>query len=107
MWAQANDHPEVEEQFSLQSGFPAVLLISNFLDNPGPNKRAYSIMRSSFTEENFENYIRESLGRRGGGRGMFGSFSKDITWSTVPEDVLQQESELKVSEDIEAADEEL
>lgn len=28
MWAQANDHPEVEEQFSLQSGFPAVLLIS-------------------------------------------------------------------------------
>jgi hypothetical protein len=30
MWAQANDHPEVEEQFSLQSGFPAVLLISTF-----------------------------------------------------------------------------
>jgi len=81
MWAQANDHPEVEEQFSLQSGFPAVLLIS-------PNKRAYSIMKSSFTEENFENFIKESIGRRGGGRGMFGSFSKDITFSTVPEDSI-------------------
>jgi hypothetical protein len=30
LWAQANDHPEIEEQFSLQSGFPAVLLISIF-----------------------------------------------------------------------------
>jgi hypothetical protein len=28
VWAQANDHPEIEEQFALQSGFPAVLMIS-------------------------------------------------------------------------------
>jgi hypothetical protein len=63
-------------------------------------------MKSSFTEENFENYIKESLGRRGGGRGMFGSFSKDITFNTVPEETLQQEGDLKISDE-EAADEEL
>ena len=47
-------------------------------------------MRSSFTEENFETYLRESIGRRGGGRGKFGSYSKDPTWNTV--DVSKDEA---------------
>jgi hypothetical protein len=51
------------------------------------------IMRSSFTEENFENFLRDSIGRRGGGRGKFGSFSKDMSWSTVPESELQEEAQ--------------
>lgn len=63
-------------------------------------------MRSSFTEENFETYIKDSLGRRGGGRGMFGSYSKDISFNTVPEDQLQ-ESDIKIEEGESAADEEL
>lgn len=37
---------------------------------------------------------------------MFGSFSKDITFNTVPEETLQQEGDLKISDE-EAADEEL
>ncbi len=47
MWAQAGDHPELQDQFSLYSGYPAVLLI-----NPG--RRIFSVMKSSFTEENLE-----------------------------------------------------
>jgi len=86
LWAQANDHPEIEEQFALQSGFPAVLMIS-------PNKRIFMIMRSSFTEENFETFLRDSIGRRGGGRGKFGSFSKDMSWNTVPESELEAEAQ--------------
>jgi hypothetical protein len=61
-------------------------------------------MKSSFTEENFENFIKESIGRRGGGRGMFGSFSKDITFSTVPEDSIQAEDDIKISEEHESED---
>jgi hypothetical protein len=70
-----------------QASQPSYLLVASN-NNTGPNKRAYSIMKSSFTEENFENFIKESIGRRGGGRGMFGSFSKDITFNTVQGDSI-------------------
>lgn len=46
MWAQAGDHQEIQDQFSLYSGFPAVILIN-------PLRRVFSVMKSSFTEENF------------------------------------------------------
>jgi len=45
LWAQAGDHAELQDQFSLYSGFPAVLLIN-------PQRRVFSVMKSSFTEEN-------------------------------------------------------
>lgn len=43
MWAEAGDHQELQDQFSLYSGFPSVLLIN-------PQRRIFSVMKSSFTE---------------------------------------------------------
>ncbi len=46
MWAQAGDHQDLQNQFNLNAGFPSVILIN-------PQRRVFSVMRSSFTEENF------------------------------------------------------
>ena len=43
LWSQAGDHQEIQDQFSLYSGFPAVILIN-------PIRRVFSVMKSSFTE---------------------------------------------------------
>jgi hypothetical protein len=43
LWAEAGDHQELQDQFSLFSGFPSVLLIN-------PQRRVFSVMKSSFTE---------------------------------------------------------
>lgn len=61
-------------------------------------------MRNSFTEENFETFVRDSMGRRGGGRNLFGSFSKDISWSTVEAEEFEKEETAveDVSEDTES-----
>lgn len=43
LWSQAGDHKDIQDQFSLYSGFPAVILIN-------PLRRVFSVMKSSFTE---------------------------------------------------------
>ena len=76
LWAQAGDHPELQDQFSLYSGFPAVLLIN-------PQRRVFSVMKSSFTEENFEEWLKDILNRKGGRR--FGQYSKSLAFGNVEE----------------------
>ena len=77
LWAEAGDHQELQDQFSLFSGFPAVLLIN-------PQRRVFSIMKSSFTEENFEEWLKDILNRKGGKR--FGQYSKSLTFGRVEEE---------------------
>lgn len=74
MWAQAGDHQELQDQFSLFSGFPAVLLIN-------AQRQVFSVMKSSFTEENFEEWLNDILNRKGGRR--FGKYSKELTFGEV------------------------
>lgn len=76
LWAEAGDHQELQDQFSLYSGFPSVLLIN-------PQRRVFSIMKSSFTEENFEEWLKDILNRKGGRR--FGQYSKSLTFGNVAE----------------------
>lgn len=77
MWAQAGDHQELQDQFNLNSGFPSVILIN-------PLRRVFSIMRSSFTEENFEEWLKDILNRKGGRK--FGQYSKSLVFGDVSED---------------------
>lgn len=51
LWAQGGDHFELEEAFSLGSGYPSALAISFA-------KKKYSVMRGSFTKSNIESFIR-------------------------------------------------
>lgn len=76
LWAEAGDHQELQDQFSLYSGFPSVLLIN-------PQRRVFSIMKSSFTEENFEEWLKDILNRKGGRR--FGQYSKSLAFGNVAE----------------------
>ena len=41
-------------------------------------------MRSSFTEENFEDWLKDILNRKGGRK--FGQYSKSLTFGDVSED---------------------
>jgi len=77
MWAQAGDHQELQDQFNLNAGFPSVILFN-------PQRRVFSIMKSSFTEENFEEWLKDILNRKGGRK--FGQYSKSITFGNVEED---------------------
>lgn len=77
LWAEAGDHQELQDQFSLFSGFPAVLLIN-------PQRRVFSIMKSSFTEENFEEWLKDILNRKGGKR--FGQYSKSLVFGNVADE---------------------
>lgn len=91
LWAQAGDHQELQDQFNLNSGFPTVILIN-------PLRRVFSIMRSSFTEENFEEWLKDILNRKGGRK--FGQYSKSLTFGDVSEDnatsgVLEDNIEIK------------
>ena len=81
-WAQAGDHPEIENQFALNSGFPTVILIS-------PNKQLFSVMRSAFVEKNLEDWIKEVLGRRGARK--FNSYSKALEFGSVGEEQVEKE----------------
>lgn len=74
LWAQAGDHQELQDQFNLNSGFPTVILIN-------PLRRVFSVMRSSFTEENFEEWLKDILNRKGGRK--FGQYSKSLTFGDV------------------------
>jgi len=67
LWSQAGDHPEIQNQFNLQSGFPLVLLIN-------PMRQVFSIMKSSFSEENLEEWLKDILNRKGGRK--FGHYTK-------------------------------
>lgn len=91
MWAEAGDHQELQDQFSLFSGFPAVLLIN-------PQRRVFSIMKSSFTEENFEEWLKDILNRKGGKR--FGQYSKSLTFGRVEEEpeVQVEASNVEINE---------
>lgn len=92
MWAQAGDHQEIQDQFSLYSGFPAVILIN-------PLRRVFSVMKSSFTEENFEEWLRDILNRKGGRR--FGQYSKSLSFGNVAE---EEQADGSVDADIEVGD---
>ena len=99
LWAQAGDHKDIQDQFSLYSGFPAVILIN-------PLRRVFSVMKSSFTEENFEEWLRDILNRKGGRR--FGQYSKSLTFGDVAEDeptVDASETEIDVTDGEEFATE--
>ncbi len=55
-------------------------------------------MRSSFTEENFEEWLKDILNRKGGRK--FGQYSKSLTFGDVSEDsatsgVLEDNIEIK------------
>lgn len=96
LWAQAGDHPELQDQFSLYSGFPAVLLIN-------PQRRVFSIMKSSFTEENFEEWLKDILNRKGGRR--FGQYSKSLTFGNVEEEAAPPAADIEINENEEFAGE--
>jgi hypothetical protein len=87
LWAQAGDHPELQDQFSLYSGFPAVLLIN-------PLRRVFSVMKSSFTEENFEEWLKDILNRKGGRR--FGQYSKSLAFGNVEETIEPVEEDVEI-----------
>lgn len=76
MWAQAGDHQEFQDIFSLNAGFPAVILVN-------PMRRLFSIMRSSFSEPNLEEWLKDILNRKGGKK--FGQYHKKLVFSTVEE----------------------
>ena len=84
-WAQAGDHPEVQNMFNLQSGFPLVLLIN-------PMRRIFSIMKSGYTEENLEEWLKDILNRKGGRK--FGHYSKELAF-----DAIEVQEEAAVAED--------
>lgn len=98
LWAEAGDHQELQDQFSLFSGFPAVLLIN-------PQRRVFSIMKSSFTEENFEEWLKDILNRKGGKR--FGQYSKSLTFGNVEleEPLAAPASEVEINDGDEFAQE--
>lgn len=84
-WAQAGDHQELQDIFSLNAGFPSVILIN-------PMRRLFSIMRSSFSESNLEEWLKDILNRKGGKK--FGQYHKSLTFNTIEDesDNVQQNS---------------
>jgi hypothetical protein len=75
----------------MYSGFPAVLLIN-------PQRRVFSIMKSSFTEENFEEWLKDILNKKGGRR--FGQYSKSLVFGNVAEEI-PVEPEIEINEEAE------
>ena len=76
MWAQAGDHQEFQDTFALNAGFPAVLLVN-------PMRNIFSVMRSSYSEENLEEWLNDILNRKGGRK--FGHYHKQLTFATIEE----------------------
>lgn len=74
MWAQAGDHQEFQDTFSLNAGFPSVILIN-------PMRRFFSTMKSSFSEANLEEWLKDILNRKGGRK--FGTYHKSLVFSNV------------------------
>ena len=77
MWAQAGDHQELQDIFSLNAGFPSVILIN-------PMRRLFSVMRSSFSEEHLDEWLQDILNRKGGRK--FGQYHKSLTFSEIQDD---------------------
>jgi protein disulfide-isomerase A6 len=76
MWAQAGDHQEFQDIFALNAGFPSVILVN-------PMRNLFSIMRSSYSEENLEEWLKDILNKKGGKR--FGRYHKELVFSTIEE----------------------
>ena len=76
MWAQAGDHQEFQDTFALNAGFPAVVLVN-------PMRNIFSVMRSSYSEENLEEWLNDILNRKGGRK--FGRYHKELTFATIEE----------------------
>lgn len=89
LWAQAGDHQELQDQFSLYSGFPAVLLIN-------PQRRIFSVMKSSFTEEHLEEWLKDILNRKGGRK--FGQYSKSLSFGSVEEEPVAATPDIEINE---------
>ncbi len=93
MWTQAGDHQEVQDQFNMNFGYPSVILIN-------PLKNAFSIMKSSFTEEHFEGWLNDILA--GKGKAKFGQYNKELTFAEIEvEDEPEPEIEINEGEDFE------
>ena len=84
MWAQAGDHQEFQDIFSLNAGFPSVILVN-------PMRTLFSIMRSSFSEENLDEWLGDILNRKGGRK--FGRYHKSLTFAEIQEDDVPKQSE--------------
>ena len=80
MWAQAGDHQEFQDIFSLNAGFPSVILIN-------PMRRLFSIMRSSFSEEHLDEWLQDILNRKGGRK--FGQYHKSLIFAEVEDDSVE------------------
>ena len=91
MWAQAGDHQELQDIFALNAGFPSVILIN-------PMRTLFSIMRSSFSEENLEEWLKDILNRKGGRK--FGRYHKELVFAEIDESSEPQyrEEEVEVQE---------
>ena len=74
MWTQAGDHQEFQDTFALNAGFPAVILIN-------PMRTLFSVMRSSYSEENLEEWLKDILNRKGGRK--FGRYHKELVFNTI------------------------
>ena len=83
MWAQAGDHQELQDTFSLNAGFPSVILIN-------PMRRLFSIMRSSFSEEHLDEWLRDILNRKGGRK--FGQYHKSLEFAEIKDDNEEEQT---------------
>lgn len=52
------------------------------------------MMKSSFTEENFEEWLKDILNRKGGRR--FGQYSKSLAFGTVEEEAAQPVEDVNI-----------
>ena len=89
MWSQAGDHQEFQDIFSLNAGFPSVILIN-------PMRRLFSIMRSSFSEEHLDEWLRDILNRKGGRK--FGQYHKSLTFAEIAEEEQPKVEEVEIKE---------
>ena len=89
MWAQAGDHQEFQDTFALNAGFPAVVLVN-------PMRNLFSVMRSSYSEENLEEWLKDILNRKGGRK--FGRYHKELVFSTVEESEEPAAPQVEVEE---------
>lgn len=91
MWAQTGDHQELQDIFSLNAGFPSVILIN-------PMRRLFSIMRSSYSEEHLDEWLQDILNRKGGRK--FGQYHKELVFSTIDEtDQKTSQVDIEVKEE--------
>ena len=64
-----------------------------------PMRNLFSVMRSSYSEENLEEWLKDILNRKGGRK--FGRYHKELVFSTVEdtEEPRATEAEVEIKED--------